>query len=156
MSLALPKGWIETTPDDPGRIVTRDNSGDTIEPQRLPDVAASAWDSATSVPGDQNVRIDVLTPDGSSLRELHAQHVSTVCSQDPRCREPRVVEEVTVDGQPALSQFLSSVESSETLWTVTILAGDSVVQFRGGSTDLQDSMDGGQLKELLKTVRINR
>jgi hypothetical protein len=160
VSLVIPHGWIDATADDAGKVVTRDDSGDETDPHRLPDLEAGAWDPDKAVPGSQRVTVEILPTDGAPLGQLHDQHTAAVCAENENCRARRPAEPVTVDGQPAVSQFLTPalvtpVANWETVWVVTVLDGSTVVRFTGTSTDLRDAKDGGQLAIVLKTLRVH-
>lgn len=65
-SLVIPRGWVDATSEEAGQVVSED-SGDEVDPYRMPDLAATSWDSDQAVQGPQHVGIVVLPSAGSSL-----------------------------------------------------------------------------------------
>jgi hypothetical protein len=160
VSLVLPDGWRSDTADDAGKVVTYDRSGGETDPHRLPDLAVVHFDPDNDVSGSSWVTIDILPSDAEPLEQLHDQDAAAVCADNYSCGEPRLAERVTVDGHPAISQFLTPAlrtpaVSSDTIWAVTVLDGRTVVRFTGTSRDLRDAEDGGQLAPVLRALRIH-
>ena len=153
VSIVIPWGWIDATPDQAGQVVT-DDSGEEIEPYRLPDLAAEAYGDG-EMAGPQRVDIAVLPAGSLPLGRRHAEHRAAVCADPARCVHGwRPAVPMTVDGHPATAQFVRPPATAEVVWAVTVTDGTWVVRFTGTSTDWRDDEDGGELARVLRTLRM--